>query len=77
MAKERGERFVKMRSVRCELRQGPVQGMPPEGPERLCTGNKRFLDVYKRQMEAAVADSVKPQFVEMNRIAFGLGYGLV
>ena len=36
-----------------------------------------MLNLDREAMEAAVADSVKPQFVEMNRIAFGLGYGLV
>lgn len=36
-----------------------------------------MLNLDREAMEAAVADSVKPQFMEMNRIAFGLGYGLV
>lgn len=36
-----------------------------------------MLNLDREAMEAAVADSVKPQFDEMNRIGICLGYGLV
>ncbi|MBE5780422.1 MAG: indolepyruvate oxidoreductase subunit beta [Clostridiales bacterium] len=36
-----------------------------------------MVGLDRSAMEAAIAESVKPQFVEMNRVAFGLGYDLV